>query len=107
MNALFYKVFVDGTIGLTNAIYNGFEDRVLVPLSDVVAKATYVVSEGLYKVLEDGIILGGINHGVPALVIGVYHRVKKTQTGLLSMNLVYVVFMLLAIILGMIFFGGI
>ena len=107
MNAFFYKVFVDGTIGLTNAIYNGFEARVLVPLSDVVAKATYVVSEGFYKVLEDGIILGGINNGVPALVISVYHRVKKTQTGLLSMNLVYVVFMLLAIILGMIFFGGI
>jgi NADH-quinone oxidoreductase subunit L len=107
MNDLYYKVFVDGILGLKQVIYDGFEAKVLVPLSDVVAKATYVVSEGFYKVLEEGVILGVINHGVPSFVIGVYNRVKKTQTGLLSMNLVYVVFMLLAIILGMIFFGGI
>ena len=107
MNALYYKVFVDGILGLKQVIYDGFESRVFNPLSGAVANATYVISEGLYKVLEDGIILTGINHGVPSVVIGVYHRVKKTQTGLLSMNLVYVVLTLLAIILGMIFLGGI
>lgn len=107
MNAIFYKIFVDGLLDLSQTIYNGFEARVLIPLSDFVANTTCVVSNIFFKILEDGIILTGINYGVPSIMISVYQRVKKTQTGLLSINLVYVVFMLLAIILGMIFLGGI
>jgi len=107
INDFYYSVFVDGILALKQVIYDGFEARVLVPLSDVVASVTYVVSEGFYKVFEDGLFLTGINHGVPSLVIGAYHQLKKTQTGLLSINLVYLVLTLLAVILGMIFLGGI
>jgi NADH-quinone oxidoreductase subunit L len=107
MNAFYYAVFVDGILKLKQVIYDGFEAKVLVPLSDVVAKGSQSVSNILYSVLEEGAIFGIVNRGVPTFVIAVYHHAKKTQTGLLSMNLVYVVLLLLAILFGLLFTGGI
>ena len=107
MNEFFYRVFVDGTLGITNAIYNGFEAKVLVPLSDAVASASQSASDVMYEVVEEGAVFGFINTSIPAAVISIYHKAKKSQTGLLSMNLLYVVLMLLAIIFGMLYSGGI
>ena len=107
MNEFFYRVFVDGTLGITNAIYNGFEAKVLVPLSDAVASASQSASDVMYEVVEEGVVFGFINTSIPAAVISIYHKAKKSQTGLLSMNLLYVVLMLLAIIFGMLYSGGI
>jgi len=106
MNAFFYRVFVDGTLGLTHALYNGFEAKVLIPLSDVVASTTQSASDVMYEVVEEGAIFGLINTSLPAAVISIYHKAKKSQTGLLSMNILYIVIMLLAIVFGMLLNGG-
>ena len=107
MNAFFYRIFVDGILGLTQIIYNGFEAKVLVPLSDAVATTSQSASDVMYEVVEEGVVFGFINTSIPAAVISIYHKAKKSQTGLLSMNLLYVVLMLLAIIFGMLYSGGI
>ena len=107
MNAFFYRVFVDGILGLTQTVYNGFEAKVLVPLSDVVASATRSASDVMYEVIEEGAVFGIINTSIPAAVISIYHQAKKSQTGLLSMNILYIVILLLAIVLGMLYTGGI
>jgi len=107
MNAFFYRVFVDGILGLTLTVYNGFEAKVLVPLSDVVASATRSASDVMYEVIEEGAIFGIINTSIPAAVISIYHQAKKSQTGLLSMNILYIVILLIAIVLGMLYTGGI
>ncbi len=106
MNAFFYRVFVDGTLGLSQAIFNGFEAKVLMPLSDVVASVTSSASDVMYEVIEEGAVFGLINTSIPAAVISIYHKAKKSQTGLLSMNILYIVIMLMAIILGMLLNGG-
>jgi NADH-quinone oxidoreductase subunit L len=106
MNDIYYKIFVDGILNLKQVLYDGFEAKVLVPLSDIVASVSQSVSESTYDVVDEGIIFGLINRGVPETVISFYHAFKKSQTGLLSVNIVYVVFMLLALILGMVLMGG-
>lgn len=106
MNAFFYRVFVDGTLGLTRVIYNGFEAKVMIPLSDAVASVTKSTSDAMFEVVEERVIFGLINTSVPAAVISIYHKAKKSQTGLLSMNLIYMVVLLLVIIFGMLLTGG-
>jgi hypothetical protein len=54
----------------------------------------------LYKDLETNIIDEGFNNGVPAAMTGLYHRVKKIQTGVLSYNIIYMVIVFLVLILG-------
>jgi hypothetical protein len=58
-------------------------------------------------VVEERAVFGFINTSIPAAVISIYHKAKKSQTGLLSMNILYVVILLLAIIFGMLYTGGI
>ena len=106
MNSTYYLVFVDGTLSLSAKIYNGFELKVMTPLSDFVAKISEFLSQSLYDDLEVGGIFGLVNRGIPSRIIGTYHRVKKVQTGLLSMNLVYMALMFLILILAMWFLGG-
>jgi NADH-quinone oxidoreductase subunit L len=106
MNDTYYKIFVEGTLTLKQIIYEGFEVKVMIPLSDFVAKVTQSLSVYLYNVLEEGVIFTGLNKNVPLLVIGVFQRVKRTQTGLLNINLIYVLILLLTIIIGMFIFGG-
>jgi hypothetical protein len=60
----------------------------------------------MYEVVEEGAIFGLINTSFPAAVISIYHKAKKSQTGLLSMNILYIVIMLLAIVFGMLLNGG-
>jgi NADH:ubiquinone oxidoreductase subunit 5 (subunit L)/multisubunit Na+/H+ antiporter MnhA subunit len=106
MNPVYYRVFVDGTLALKQVIYDNFEAKVLIPLSDVVAKASQTVSDTLYAAVEERVIFGTINTGVPSVFVRVYNRVKTTQTGLLSVNLIYVAALLLLLIVGMIIMGG-
>ncbi|MFH0849496.1 MAG: NADH-quinone oxidoreductase subunit L [Candidatus Bathyarchaeota archaeon] len=106
MNPVYYRVFVDGTLALKQVLYNNFEAKVLIPLSDFVAKKSQIVSDAMYAVVEERTIFGIINTGVPSTVAKVYHRVKKTQTGLLSINIIYMVGLLLLLIIGMMIMGG-
>jgi len=107
MNPAFYLVFVDGLITLSKGIYGVFESGVMIPLSDVVAKTSESVSEVMYQVLEVGGVFGVLNQGIPSTVIGAYNRVKKVQTGILSVNLMYLLVMLAALIVGLLLKGGI
>jgi NADH-quinone oxidoreductase subunit L len=107
MNDFYYLVFVDGILLLKQVIYNGFEEKVLVPLSDVVASMSQSISNSIYKVVEEGVVFGFINTSIPSTVISIYHQAKKSQTGLLNINILYVVILLLAIIIGMLYRGGI
>jgi NADH-quinone oxidoreductase subunit L len=107
MNPAFYLVFVDGLINLSKGIYGVFESGVMIPLSDVVARTSESVSGVLYEVLEVGGVFGVLNQGIPSTVIGAYNRVKKVQTGILSVNLMYLLVMLFALIAGLLLKGGI
>ena len=106
MNSTYYVVFVEGVLSLKQLIYDNFEAKALIPLSDAVAKGSQMLSDALYADVEERTIFGTINTGVPSLVAGVYHRVKTTQTGLLSINLFYMAALLLVLIIGMIIGGG-
>ena len=66
MNSTFYLVFVDGTISLSEIINNGFEKKVMIPLSDSVAKMSEFLSQSLYDDLEVGGIFGSVNQGIPS-----------------------------------------
>ena len=107
MNPAFYLVFVDGLITLSKGIYSVFEAGVMIPLSDVVARASESISGVMYDVLEVEGVFGVLNQGVPWTVIDFYHRVKKVQTGILSVNLMYLLVMLAALIAGLLLKGGI
>jgi NADH-quinone oxidoreductase subunit L len=107
MNPAFYLVFVDGLINLSKGIYSVFEAGVMIPLSDVVARTSESISGVLYDVLEVEGVFGVLNQGVPLTVIGAYNRVKKVQTGILSVNLIYLLVMLAALIAGLLLKGGI
>jgi hypothetical protein len=98
---------VDGLVNLTQTIYKIFEANVMVPLSDWVAAVSQRFSDKLYDLLEEGVIFKTINDGVPFLIIGTYQRIKKTQTGMLRINLMYLIILLLAIIIAMLELGGI
>jgi len=107
MNPAFYLVFVDGLITLSKGIYSVFEAGVMIPLSDVVARTSESISGVMYDVLEVEGVFGVLNQGVPWTVIDFYHRVKKVQTGILSVNLMYLLVMLAALIAGLLLKGGI
>ncbi|HUV54797.1 MAG TPA: NADH-quinone oxidoreductase subunit L [Candidatus Krumholzibacteriaceae bacterium] len=106
MNPAYYLVFVDGLILLSKGIFSVFEAGVMTPLSDYVAKTSESLSAKMYEVLEVGGVFGVLNQGVPTAVIGAYHRVKKVQTGVLSMNLIYMFIMLVILLVGLLIKGG-
>jgi len=106
MNKIYYLIFVDGLVLMSNVIHNVFESNILVWLNDGVAGITQSVCNTLYASIEEGVIFGGLNTDVPSAVIGLYNRAKKTQTGLLNMNLLYMAAMLLLVILAMLYAGG-
>lgn len=107
MNTVFYLIFVDGVLLLKDVVYNFFESNLIVALTDGIAGIAQKFSDWAYAFLEEGVIFGGLNDYIPSKVIGVYHQVKKTQTGLLNVNLLYMVLMLLVVILALLYGGGI
>lgn len=105
MNPVYYKVFVDGLLWLKQVIFNWFESKVIYGISDAVAKVSMFFSDYLFKVLEIKGMDGVINDGFPAAATAIYHRIKKLQTGVLSINILYLVVLLLLLVLGMLAIG--
>jgi NADH-quinone oxidoreductase subunit L len=127
MNSTYYAIFVYGLIDFAKAIFASLEslffDKITAFVSNMtisIGKMIHVfetkvydpainiglvnvfVKGGrmLYKDLETNIIDEGFNNGVPAAMTGLYHRVKKIQTGVLSYNIIYMVIVFLVLILG-------
>ena len=134
MNSFYYRVFVDGFITLGGRMYNGIEKIVfdnitaLVSVSSIslgrmfsffetnvydpainvkLVDAIVDSSRTTFKNLETDIIDEGLNNGIPAIMTSLYNHVKKLQTGVLSYNIAYMVFIFLFLIVVFILkFGG-
>jgi NADH-quinone oxidoreductase subunit L len=106
MNIAYYFVFVDGLVIVSKGINQIFEQRVMTPLSDYLARVSVSLSQVMYNVIEVGGIFGVVNRRIPATFQNAYDRVKKIQTGVLEMNLVYIFLMLFLILLAMFYIGG-
>jgi hypothetical protein len=106
MNATYYLVFVDGLVIVSKGINQIFEQRVMTPLSDYLAGVSVTLSQIMYNIIEVGGIFGLVNRGIPSTFQDAYNRVKKIQTGVLEMNLVYIFLMLFLILLTMFYLGG-
>jgi NADH-quinone oxidoreductase subunit L len=88
-----------------------FETRVYDPALNVGIPFIFVHGgEVLFDDLETDVIDRGLNDGIPAAATGLYHHVKKLQTGVLSYNIIYIVIIFLVLILGLVYwymYGGI
>ena len=69
-------------------------------LADVVHGGR-IVDKGLDD-LETDVIDEGLNVGIPAAATGLYNRVKKLQSGVLSYNIIYMIIIFLVLILGLV-----
>jgi len=105
INALYYRVFVDGTLKLKQVIFQNFELKVIDRIDGAVSGTFTVFSQTLFKFLETGVVDRLFKQGVPALFTGIYDRVKRIQTGVLSYNLFYVVVVLMLLLLGVLIGG--
>ncbi len=92
-----------GVSMLTIALGRGlsvFENRVYDPAVNVGIPNTFLRgSEVLFEDLETEVIDRGLNEGVPAAATGLYHHVKKLQTGVLSYNIIYIIMIFLSLII--------
>ena len=135
MNSTYYAIFVYGLIDFARAMFatleslffdkisgfvsgaavafgkalSVFQDKVYDPLLN--RGVPYVFVEGsrvLFKDLETEVVDEGLNVGVPAAMTGLHNRVKKLQTGVLSYNIIYMVIIFLALIIGFMYmqYGG-
>jgi NADH-quinone oxidoreductase subunit L len=136
MNSTYYAIFVYGLIDFAKAMFATLESMVFDKISGVVSGAAVAFgralsvfqakvydpllntgimnlfvegSKGLFKDLETEVVDEGLNIGVPAAMTGLHNRVKKLQTGVLSYNIIYMVIIFLALILGFVFmqYGGV
>ncbi|KYH37570.1 MAG: NADH-ubiquinone oxidoreductase subunit L (nuoL) [Candidatus Bathyarchaeota archaeon B23] len=128
MNPAYYAVFVDGLLTLKDRVQSGLELPLFDRLSDAASRLALIISGvlrsvedgfydpmlnvglpwafiqgslSLFKGLEREVIDRGLNEGVPQTAVGLYHRVKRLQTGVLSYNILYIalVFTLLILLL--------
>jgi len=135
MNSTYYAVFVYGLIDFAKAMFSTLESLVFDKISGLFSGAavafgkvlsvfqakvydplinTGVLSifvEGsrvLFKDLETEVVDEGLNVGVPAAMTGFHNWVKKLQTGVLSYNIIYMVIIFLALIVGFVYmqYGG-
>ncbi|RLI08676.1 hypothetical protein DRO24_00845 [Candidatus Bathyarchaeota archaeon] len=79
INPLYYAIFVDGLLALKDAIF---------------------------KFFESAVVDRGLNEGVPAVFTGLYHRVKRLQTGVLSYNMLYIALAYIALLLTLLYLMG-
>ncbi len=136
MNSTYYAIFVYGLIDFARATFATLESMVFDKISGFVSGAAVAFgkilavfqakvydplvntgvmqvfvegSRGLFKDLETEVVDEGLNVGVPAAMIGLHNRVKKLQTGVLSYNMVYMVIIFLALIIGFVYmqYGGV
>jgi NADH-quinone oxidoreductase subunit L len=105
MNPAYYRVFVDGTLKLKQVIFDNFELKVIDRIDEVVSRVFMAFSRVLFKFLEIGGIDEYLNHRVPAAFTNIYNKIKKTQTGVLSYNMLYVIIILLILLVGMLIGG--
>jgi NADH-quinone oxidoreductase subunit L len=78
------------------------EDTVYDPALNIGIPLTFVQGGiSLFKGLESEVIDRGLNVGVPAAAVGLYHRVKRLQTGVLSYNIIYISLIFIIIILSL------
>ncbi|MBN1682752.1 NADH-quinone oxidoreductase subunit L [Candidatus Bathyarchaeota archaeon] len=106
LNDLYYLIFVQGILALGKVIFDLFEVKIMIPISDYVAGMSQKISKVTYSNIEEGIIFGKINTSFPKLILSVYQNFRKTQTGLLSINIVYIMILFAAMMIWMIYFGG-
>jgi NADH-quinone oxidoreductase subunit L len=135
MNSTYYAIFVYGLIDFARAMFATLESLIFDKISGFISGAavtfgkaisvfqtkvydpllntglTYVFVEGsrvLFKDLETEVFDERLNIGVPAAMTGFHNRVKKLQTGVLSYNIIYMVIIFLALIIGFAYmqYGG-
>jgi len=137
MNFTYYKVFVYGLIDFARELFSSFESLVFDKITPTVADSTIALGgalkvfetkaydpalnvgipavfveggKALFSDLESDVIDQGLNVGIPAAATGLYHRVKKLQTGVLSYNIIYMVIIFLVLLLGFVswyMYGGV
>ncbi|MFQ6053758.1 MAG: NADH-quinone oxidoreductase subunit L, partial [Candidatus Bathyarchaeia archaeon] len=107
MNSFYYTVFVDGVISFSRSMFGSLETWFFDKITPVVSDLFVNVGNVLFSDLESEVIDRGLNVGVPAAAMGLYHRVKKLQTGVLSYNIIYIALTFLSLILlFLIMYGG-
>jgi len=94
-------------VGIPTAFIQGgrmlhvFENRVYDPALNVGIPTAFIWGgEALFNDLETNVFDRGLNEGIPATATGLYHHVKKLQTGVLSYNIIYIILVFLILILG-------
>jgi len=132
MNPTYYAVFVDGTLKLKQALFDGFELgvmdkindgvsggvlslkqfiyenfelKVIDKISDAVSRVFMLFSHDLYQFFEMGGIDRYFNYGVPSIATRLYHRIKKIQTGTLSYNIYYLFLIWVLLLVGLLLWG--
>jgi NADH-quinone oxidoreductase subunit L len=136
MNSLYYAVFVDGLLAFKEFVFKVLEKGVIDRISGGVSMVTIALGRGLsvfenrvydpalnlgipyvfvhggealFKDLETEVIDKGLNEGIPAAATGLYHHVKKLQTGVLSYNVIYIILVFLFLFIAFVswqMFGG-
>jgi NADH-quinone oxidoreductase subunit L len=99
----FFDKISDGVVSLTLAIRDAlyavpetaFFDKISGGVSDFIVW----LGRAVFGSLETEGIDRGLNVGIPAAATGLYHRLKRIQTGVLSYNILYIVFTLVVLIL--------
>jgi NADH-quinone oxidoreductase subunit L len=129
MNSTYYAIFVYGLIDFAKGVFRTLEsllfDKITAFVSDMtiafgrvlhifeikiydpavnvgIPKVFVDGSKNLFRDLETEVIDKGLNDGIPAAATGLYHRVKKLQTGILSYNILYIVITFLVLILSLV-----
>jgi NADH:ubiquinone oxidoreductase subunit 5 (subunit L)/multisubunit Na+/H+ antiporter MnhA subunit len=72
-----------------------YDPAINVGLVNVFVKGSKILYDDLETIIDVG-----FNRGVPAAMTGLHNRVKKLQSGVLSYNIIYMVIIFLALILG-------
>jgi NADH-quinone oxidoreductase subunit L len=129
LNSMYYKIFVYGMIDFGRSLFRGLENAVFDKITALVSNGSIAFgkllsvfetkaydpalnigipkvfvegSKALFADLETEVIDEGLNVGIPAAATGLYHRVKKLQTGVLSYNIIYMIIIFLVLILGLV-----
>jgi len=101
-NVVFDKISgaVSGAFtGFGRIAFKGFENMIFDKISGAVSGFAVWLGREMFGSIETKGIDQGLNVGVPRAAEGLYHHVKKIQTGVLSYNLLYIMLALLVLIM--------
>jgi len=96
MNPTYYKVFVYSLIDLSSVLFKNLEKAVIDKVNYVVANGIIKMSAGLFRSLEVKVI-DGANYALAKAVVAFYRVFRRIQTGILSYNMLGIVFGLLVV----------